>query len=88
VGIFLLGGFAFKPRGQGVEDGDVRGTEDATGWQEVAGLAAGVHELHDPGGGDQRGGGETLERGGVFEEAGFDVEGLRFEGPEQLLDGP
>ncbi len=88
VGIFLFVGSAFETLGQGVKGSDLVGAEDARSRQAAAGFSARVHELHDHGGSDQRGSGETFECVGVFQEARFDVEGLRFQGPEQLLDGP
>ena len=88
VGIFLFVGFAFETPGQGVEGSDLVGAEDARSLQVAAGLVARMDELHDHSGGDQRGSGETFECVGVFQEARFDIEGLRFQGPEQLLDIP
>ena len=51
-------------------------------------LAAAMNQLHDHGRRDQRGGGKTLERRGVLEQARLEVDRLRLHGPEQLLDGP
>ena len=52
--VLLLGGLAFELADQRLQHGDLGRTEQARGWQVVAGFTPPVHELHGIHGGDQQ----------------------------------
>jgi hypothetical protein len=88
MSVLLLEGLALELVDEGGQHEEMSGREDACGWYGVASFAAGVDALHDLDGGDEGGGGEVFEGVAIGEQALFDVEALRLEGAEDLLDDP
>src|SRR5215207_313323 len=91
VGVALSFGLAFEALAQGFDEGQVVRAEGVGDGPEAAltgAAVAGVDELLDGDGGDERRHGE-LAPGGVLADAHrLDVEALGLEGAEQLLDRP
>jgi len=86
--VFLLGSLAFEGWDQGAQECDFGGIEDPGGLEIVAGFVAPLHELHDFRGRDKRCGGQSFERIAIGQQAFFEIDALRLQGAEQLLDAP
>src|SRR5262249_12601218 len=84
--VLLLLGLALEPGDQSLQNGDLGGTEEASGAEGAAGGIAPVHELHDPDGDHQRGRGQPFEGLTIGEQAFLQIDGLRLHGSKQLLD--